>query len=141
MKKIDDISQILGGCFYFISPSNSPLTYNDIKKTKLMKAIKIMFIVSIARTFFGGLIICSWDDTIFDFRLFVLVFIAVSYTILGKLIFFHQKISLVFSFLGLIIVYISRFIFHLFTENSDWYYILIMKIACSIFLCSSGVKL
>ena len=77
----------------------------------------------------------------FDFRLFLLIFIfLLSYKISGTQIFLHQKISLVFSALGLILVCISTILLYHY-DNSDnkedywwnnWWFLNLVGIVCSI---------
>ena len=149
ISKILFIDQILGGCFYFIfiknnlnenhdqrksskisRSSNSSLIFNDVEKDKFMKALKIIGILSIFTLLHQELTILTMRDTIFDIRLFLLVFIAfLSYIISGKKIFLHQTISLLFSISGLIIVCLSII---LYSPNGS------VKLSSNIFVILSG---
>ena len=148
LTKILFITRILGGSLYFVLDKinqtetqrkflkekvPSTLIFYSVEKEKFVKALKIISILSLIELLFIESTFLM-PATLFDFRLFYLFFIILlSYKISGSVLFLHQKISLVFSTLGLIIVFISTI---LYTEeiNSQYLYlVLLIGIIGSIF--------
>ena len=149
LPKIAIITRILGGSLYFLINKNNqtesqikllndkitPLIYTDVEKRKFKKALKMMFIFSIFEVYILEFSFLSIDQPKFelDFRPLYLIFVVpLSYKILGKDVFLHQKISLVFSAIGLIIVIISTILYTEMIEKFNWY-LMLMGFFGSIF--------
>ena len=147
LSKIAFISRILGGSLYFVYKNDreenqiksskgkipSSLIFNDIEKNKFIKALKIISIISLFELFILEFDFLTIEYTKLDVRLFYLFFIVLlSYKIFGTRIFLHQKISLAFSGLGLIIVFISTIIANKNNEHFN-FYINLIAIISSIF--------
>ena len=129
LPKIEFITQILGGCLYFIYKKNNqkenqkksdeipvkskhPLIFgdddNDTEEEKHIKALKIISIISIVELINEEIYAFKTREGDVDKSSFYLIFVVLlSYLISGIKIYFHQKIYLVFWALGLIIVFVS----------------------------------
>ena len=145
LTKIVFITRILGGSLYFIYNNKEEnqtkslkgkislsLIFNDVERNKFIKALKIISIISIIELLFIEFIFLV-DQLTFDFRPFYLLFVVpLSCKISGIVIFFHQKVYLAFSALGLIIVTTSTILYTDFIEQFNWY-LMLMGIISSIF--------
>ena len=145
LTKIVFITRILGGSLYFVYNNKEEnqtkslkgkislsLIFNDVERNKFIKALKIISIISIIELLFIEFIFLV-DQLTFDFRPFYLLFVVpLSCKISGIVIFFHQKVYLAFSALGLIIVTTSTILYTDFIEQFNWY-LMLMGIISSIF--------